>query len=177
MSTIPESYLKVIAPVIAKARELLDRGEDLAPMAFVGNFATGMTVPVALQARNDEEKDAAAAAIRRVAGQLEADFVLVLREAYSLRADKVTRYREILDEYGSLAACPASWRIDVVSLSLETRHGLWVAQVPVKPKGLSKKKRTIGTPDFRHYTEVEGRFVDLLPVKDNGAGGPAPTVH
>ncbi|MFC5771045.1 hypothetical protein [Thauera sinica] len=50
--------------------------------------------------------------------------------------------------------CPASWRIEVVSLALETRHGVWVAQVPIKPKGISKKKRTIGVPEFRHYTEV-----------------------
>jgi hypothetical protein len=82
--------------------------------------------------------------------------------------------KEILDEYGSLADCPASWRIDVVSLSLETRHGVWVAQVPVRPKGISKKKRTIGVPEFRHYTEVQ--FVDLLPVKE-GEGGPSGTLH
>jgi hypothetical protein len=48
--------------------------------------------------------------------------------------------------------------------------------VPVKPKGLSKKKRTIGALEFRHYTEVEGRFVDLLPVKE-GEAGPSPTLH
>ena len=49
MSMLPESYQKVIAPVIAKARELLEQGEALVPMAFVGNFATGVTVPVVLQ--------------------------------------------------------------------------------------------------------------------------------
>jgi len=145
-------------------------------MAFVGNFATGVTVPVVLQSRSVAEKDAAAEAIRLVAGQLEADFVLVLMEAYSLRADKVARYQEVLEEYGSLANCPANWRIDIVSLSLETRHGVWVAQVPVKPLGISKKKRTIGAPDFRHYTEVEGRFVDLLPAKDGETEG-SMTLH
>ena len=64
----------------------------------------------------------------------------------------------------------------MVSLSLETRHGVWVAQVPVKPKGISKKKRTIGVPEFRHYTEVEGRFTDLLLVKE-GEGGAGGTLH
>ena len=100
----------------------------------------------------------------------------LVESAYSLRADKVARYEEILDEYGSLADCPASWRIDVVSLSLETRHGVWVAQVPVRPKGISKKKRTIGAPEFRHYTEVQGRFTDLLPVKE-GEGAAGGTLH
>jgi hypothetical protein len=72
------------------------------------------------------------------------------------------------------AASP--YRIDVMSLTLETRHGLWVAQVPIKPKGVSKKKRTFGTPTFQHFTEAEGRFVDLLPIKDAGEGG-AGTLH
>ena len=61
----------------------------------------------------------------------------------------------------------------MVSLSLETRHGVWVAQVPIKPKGISKKKRTIGAPEFRHYTDVRGRFTDLLPVKEGKGRVPA----
>lgn len=96
---------------------------------------------------------------------MDADFVFLLMEAYSLRPDKVARYEEILDEYGSLANCPANWRLDVVSLTLETLHGVWVAQPVIKPKGVSKKKRTFGTPEFRLFTEVQGRFVDLLPDK------------
>ena len=176
MSQLPERYRAAIAPLIDKARELLEQGEALVPMAFVGNFTTGATIPTALVMRSPADKDAAARAVKMLAEQLDADFVFVLMEAYSLRADKVARYEEILDEYGSLADCPASWRIDVVSLSLETSHGVWVAQVPVKPKGISKKKRTIGAPEFRHYTDVQGRFTDLLPVKE-GEGGPSGTLH
>jgi len=33
--------------------------------------------------------------------------------------------------------------------------------------GISKKKRTIGAVEFRYYTEVEGRFMHLLPKKDD----------
>jgi hypothetical protein len=39
--------------------------------------------------------------------------------------------------------------------ALETRHGLWAAQMPIKPKGVSKKKCTFGTPAFQHFTEAE----------------------
>ncbi|MCK6373655.1 MAG: hypothetical protein L6Q68_04290 [Aquabacterium sp.] len=176
MSQLPERYRAAIAPLIDKAREFLEKGEALAPMAFVGNFTTGATIPAPLSMNSPAEKDAVARSLKLFAEQLDADFVFLLMEAYSLRADKVARYEEILDEYGSLADCPASWRIDVVSLSLETRHGVWVAQVPVRPKGISKKKRTIGVPEFRHYTEVEGRFTDLLPVKE-GEGGASGTLH
>jgi hypothetical protein len=176
MSQLPERYQAAIAPLIDRAREFLEHGEELAPMAFVGKLTTGATIPTALVMRSPADKDAAARAVKMLAEQLAADFVFLLMEAYSLRADKVARYEEILDEYGSLANCPASSRIDVVSLSLETRHGVWVAQVPVKPKGISKKSRTIGAPAFQHYTEVQGRFVDLLPVKE-GEGGAGGTLH
>ena len=64
----------------------------------------------------------------------------------------------------------------MVSLSLETRHGVWVGQVPIKPSGISKNKRMIVAPEFRHYTEVQGRFVDLLPVKE-GEGEHSGTLH
>lgn len=159
MSQLPERYQAAIAPLIDKAREFLEQGEELAAMAFVGNFTTGAVVPTPLFGRGPADKDVAARSVKLLAEQLDADFVFLLMEAYSLRADKVARYEEILDEYGSLADCPASWRIDVVSLSLETRHGVWVAQVPVRPKGISKKRRTIGAPEFRHYTEVQGRLM------------------
>lgn len=33
--------------------------------------------------------------------------------------------------------------------------------------GISKKKRTIGTPEFRLFKEAQGRFVHLLPVKND----------
>jgi hypothetical protein len=76
----------------------------------------------------------------------------------------------IIEEYGSIGASP--YAVDIVSMTLETRHGVWMAEVPIKPKGISKKKRTIGTPEFRHFTEFEGRFVNLLPIKDG-----AETLH
>ena len=57
--------------------------------------------------------------------------------------------------------------IDVCSLALETRRGVWVAQPQIKPKGISKKKRTIGVVEFRYFTEVGGRFMHLLPKKED----------
>jgi len=53
-----------------------------------------------------------------------------------------------------------------VSFSLETRHGLWFAQVPIRPKGRSKKRRTFGAVQFRYFAEVEGRLAGLLPPGD-----------
>ena len=122
-------------------------------------------MPVMVKSGSDETKDESAAAIKHAATLIEADFIFVVMEAWSLRPDKLHRYEEILDKYGSIGNSP--YAIDVVTLSLETRHGMWLAQMPIKPKGHSKKKRTFGQPEFRYFTEAKGRFVDLLPAKDN----------
>lgn len=165
MSAVPENYWRVISPLIVKAREFLEEGQTLSPIAFVGSFSSGKIIPVILQAASDEAKDNSALAIRMAAQSADADFVFVLMEAWSLRKDKLPQVEKIMEWYGSIGASP--YRIDVVSMALETRHGLWMAQVPIKPKGYSKKKRTMGSPMFQHFAEYEGRFSNLLPKKDD----------
>lgn len=161
---MPESYWKIVSPLITTAKGFLENGEPLAPIAFIGSFSSDLTIPVLLKSSSMEAKDDSAFAIRSAAATLDADFIFVLMEAWSLRKDKVLQMDAILDKYGSIGASP--YAVDVVSMALETRHGVWMAEVPIKPKGISKKKRTIGTPEFRHFTEFEGRFVNLLPIKD-----------
>lgn len=167
MTTMPESYWKIISPLIAKAKGFLENGEKLAPVAFVGSFSADSTIPVLLKSSSSEAKDSSALAVKMAAETLNADFVFLLMEAWSLRKDKLSRRDAIMDEYGSIGASP--YAVDVVSMALETRYGIWMAEVPIKPEGISKKKRTIATPEFRHFTEFEGRFVNLLPVKDGAA--------
>lgn len=164
MSSIPDAYLKIIAPLVQVARDLLEKGEQLAPIAFVGNFETGMIAPILLQVDSETAKDNAANTIKQAAEHHNADFVFMVMEAWSLRKDKMHRRDEIYERYGSIGASP--YAVDILSMSLDTRHGIWLAEVAIKPKGVSKKKRTIGTPDFRYYKVAEGRFVHLLPVKD-----------
>ena len=166
-ATIPENYWKIIAPLIATARGFLENGESLSAFAFVGSFSSDTCIPVLLQSSSIEAKDKSALDIKTAADHLDADFIFVLMEAWSLRKDKVLQMDAILDKYGSIGASP--YAVDIVSMALETRHGVWMAEVPIKPKGISKKKRTIGTPEFRHFTEVAGRFVNLLPLKDGAA--------
>ncbi len=172
-SNPPESYLKVINPLIEAARGFLEKGEQLAPIAFVGNFATGKTVQILLDNAGDDQKDRSAMAIRMAAEMLEADFVFVIMEAWSLRKDKMAQMEAILDKYGSIGASP--YRVDIASFALETRHGVWMAECEIKPKGISKKKRTIGKAAFRFFTEVEGRFSHFL--KEAPEGEAKQTLH
>lgn len=164
MRPIPDTYWKFVSPLIVTARDLLEKGESLSPFAFVGSFESAKCIPVMLQSTSIEAKDRSALAIEAAALTINADFVFVLMEAWSLRKDKLSRMDAILDKYGSIGASP--YAVDIVSMSLETRQGVWVAEVPIRPKGISKKKRTIGDPEFRHFTEAQGRFVNLLPMKD-----------
>ena len=170
VSTLPESYWQIIAPLIDTARGFLERGESIAPIAFVGSFSSQSCVPVLMQSSSEEAKDQSARAIQAAAAAFDADFIFVLMEAWSLREDKVAQMDAILEKYGSIGASP--YAVDIVSMALETRHGVWIAQAPIWPKGISKKKRTIATPEFRHFKEYAGRFVNLLPVKDG-----ADTLH
>jgi hypothetical protein len=170
MSTIPEDYWKIIWPLIVAARGFLEKGEALSPFAFVGSFSSHMCIPVLLQPSSIEAKDRSALAIQAAAQSIQADFIFTLMEAWSLRKDKISQFDAIIEQYGSIGASP--YAVDIVSMALETRHGVWLAEVPIQPKGISKKKRTIGEPEFRHFTEAQGRFVNLLPMKDG-----AETLH
>ena len=165
ISNPPHAYLAIIGPLIDKARDLLEAGERLQAFAFVCNLTTQQVVAVMIQPGSAEDKDQSARTIQTTALALDADFVFTIMESWSLRPDKVPQMDAILDKYGSVGASP--YAVDVCSLILETKRGVWVAQPGIKPKGISKKKRTIGAVEFRLFTEVEGRFVHLLPRKDD----------
>lgn len=171
ISTPPPVYMDTIGPLIDKARGFLEAGEKLQAMAFVGNLTTRQVIPVMIQPGSGEDKDQSARAIQSAALVLDADFVFAIMEAWTLRPDKISKMNAILDKYGSIGASP--YAIDTCSFTLETRHGLWAAQPQIKPKGISKKKRTIGEVEFRYFTEVEGRFAHLLPKKE---GDEPPTI-
>ena len=154
MSELPKTYRAIIDPLIETARGILERGEPLSHMAFVGNLTTGETKIVPIPADSEQAKDDAAGLLRHLAHLHQADFVFTIMDTWGLPKDKMHRMRQILAEYGSIGASP--YRIDSVSLTLETRYGIWVAQLPVKPKGASKRKKTFGEPKFQSSPRQQG---------------------
>ena len=169
---IPTKYLEVIEPLVAEARGYVEAGESLTPIAFVGNFATRQILHVSISTGDDDTKDRSALAIRMAAAQLDADFVFTAMEAWGLPKHKIRHHEAIRERYGSIATSP--YKVDVVSFVLEMRYGIWAAQVLLKPKGHSKRRRTFGDAIFRRMDEAEGRFVGLLPVREDApiAGTP-----
>jgi len=165
---IPEAYLTIIDPLIAKARWFLEAGEQLSPIAFVGNLSTGQMLPVVIDTSEEASKDKSMEAVKSVATDIAADFVFMVSEAWSLRKDKIGKYEEILRKYGSVAESP--YREEVASFSLETTHGLWVGIAPIRFKYPSKKRRTFGSFEFQFADGVEGRFTGLLTTRENSPG-------
>ena len=165
ISTPPQAYMDIISSQIDKARSLLEAGEKLQPFAFVGNLTTKEIIPVMIQPGSGEDKDQSARLIQSAALVLDADFVFVIMEAWALRPDKIRQMDAILDKFGSIGSSP--YAIDVCVFSLETRRGMWASQPPIKPMGISKKKRTIGVVEFRYFTEAQGRFMHMLPKKED----------
>ena len=165
ISTPPQAYMDIISSLIDKARGFLEAGEKLQAFAFVGNLTTKEIILVMIHPESVVDKDQSARKIQSAALALDADFVFAIMEAWTLRPNKIPQMNAILDKYGSIGASP--YAIDTCSFMLETRRGVWAAQSLIKPKGISKKKRTIGVVDFRYFKEVEGRFMHLLPKKED----------
>ena len=56
MCTRPSAYRQIIDPLIDVARAILERGERLVPVAFVGNLTTGGTYQVMMSAASDQAR-------------------------------------------------------------------------------------------------------------------------
>ena len=99
VSTMPEAYWKIVSPLIDKAKDFLENGETLAPVAFVGSFSSESVIPVLMESSSNEAKDSSALAIRLAAENLNADFIFLLMEAWSLRKDKLSQMDANMDKY------------------------------------------------------------------------------
>jgi hypothetical protein len=158
---LPQAYLNIVLPLIESARSFVENGESLQAFAFVGNHASKQIVAILIDTQSEDSKDGSVEHIKAAAEKTQADFVFTIMEAWGLPKDKMPRYQEIIDKYGSIGASP--YKIDIAAFMLETRYGVWGCQMTLKPKGYSKKKRTFGKVELPFLDGVEGRFVGLLP--------------
>ncbi len=161
MMQLPKAYSELVDPLIDIARGILEQGESLQPVAFVGNFTQRRVVPLMLDTSSDEAKQLSVRTIRQAAKGNDADFVALVMESWGLPTDMMPRYEEVIAEYGSIGASP--FRQDAVTITIETRHGVWLAQLELKPVEGSSQGRTFDTPVFQLAGEVAGRFTGLLP--------------
>ena len=158
---IPAAYRDMVEGFVTKARAFAESGDGLDSVMFVGNLATGEHIVVQIDADDPDSKAAAGRHARVIALTVDADYSLVVGEAWSLSEGDLARVEVILEEYGALSNYPR--RIEVVFFVLETRYGTWGGQAVMKLKGASEKKRTFGAVQFNKADDSgEGLLANII---------------
>lgn len=159
---IPDAYRYYVDNLVKQARLIVEKGEPLAALAFVGHLESRKVNTIRLDDSSEASKDRSARLVQIQAELMHADFIVMVREAWQLPEKHVQRYDEIIDSYGSIGASPFAQ--DIVALSVETVHGHWMATPLLRPKPPSKKRRTFGEVSWAFMPGMSGRFVGLLPM-------------
>jgi hypothetical protein len=72
---------------------------------------------------------------------------------------------EIMERYGSIQNSP--YAVRAVSITIETRHGVWLAVQPLEKIDGSKEHLTFANPAFEFNAQSGGRFANLISEKSN----------
>jgi len=156
MQTIPEEYRQDIEKIVSIARGYLSEGGKLSAMAFLGKSGCGL-FPVPMDM---EHKDLSAKLITELCKDCEADYVIMISEAWALSEKVSTEEMErIVATRESIEHHPD--RDDIVMITLETRQGYWFGKSLLK--SLGGKKRGFDDIQFAMSKEIEGRFASFLP--------------
>ena len=157
---IPENYLREIEMLLGVTRGYLAEGKELQPFTFLGK--TGLPLlPFPMDMSSNQAKDACAEAVRKLAKINNAEYAIMISEAWALDHTQISK-EEILKLYesgGGIKDHPA--RQDVMMITLETQTGFWFSNIPIK--SLGGESRGFGDPDFMFMTQAEGRFTRFLP--------------
>lgn len=125
---------------------------------------------VPIDTSDDQGKDASALVARRVATYMDADFVVLVTEAWALPPNKVAEAEAILEKYGSVGNYPK--RLDVAWFTLETQEGLFNASAPILPVPPSKKRRKLGQVSWLRADESGGMLAGILARRDSSQSEP-----
>jgi hypothetical protein len=143
--------------IIENTRQFLKVGETLLPTFFVGN---GQNVSVlGVQWATEQDKDIAAAGVKRLAKEMSAIFVLFVAETWMLSEDAANDFMKNPKKYKSVAEHPGAE--EVVYFTLETKTKTWFASAPIL------KDRELGEVTWRLQDQgaAKGRFTDFLVDK------------
>ncbi|WP_019025428.1 MULTISPECIES: hypothetical protein [unclassified Thioalkalivibrio] len=181
--SLPSHIRPLVESLIAHAREISESGKELMTIAVVGRLDPNEVRLLSVDQSDPDRRDRSLAEIRATAATLDADFVLLISESWTLEGKHAERAQEIIEEYGSIGNSP--YKKEVATFSLETHDGNWLGVAPLVPKGYSKRKKTFRDPKFTYAppakggkTELVGALTGLLPPRNPSADGPdGPKVH
>ncbi len=156
---LPEKLRGNIEGVIKQAQESVGEEEMIMPMAFIGNDEK-VTV-CALDFHNDEAKTYCANMIRKLAKEMNAEFVFFVSESWM---SKLSEAEMKMHERTGMRVSERHDRIDCVLFQLESVYGNYMAMCEIEMKD---GKRTIKDPEFsKHDTGgMTGRLMNLLPAQ------------
>jgi len=129
LAIIPEQYRKILQQLLADAHESLLAGKELPSTYYIGSTAAEVLQTVPVDTSSQGAKEASARQAKRMATYLDADFVVLVTEAWALPRNKVKDTKAILSKWGSVGQYPG--KLDVAWFQLESRHGLFNAQAPI----------------------------------------------
>jgi len=167
--SLPQTYRVAVAGFIEKARELVHEGKPLEAVLFVGRLEPPQFHSIEMDPASAVAKAEAGEHGRMLAKMLNADYALMVCEAWSVPESEVRNANAILDRYESLAHYPG--RIEVAAFSLETRYGVWAAQAQLKAVYPSKRRRTFGPVRFVAADYGDGRLANILEHDPDRADG------
>lgn len=161
MKNIPNEYRHLVDGITSIAREILESGEDLLPVVFLGKDGVApVTLPMLMS--STEAKDRSVYAVRKTAQVVQATYAIMLSEAWGLDHSLFSEeeIKRIAESREGIANHPN--RLDLIMITLETPDGFWFAQAPIK--SLGKGARSFDDFEFIFLTKAEGRFTSFLPL-------------
>lgn len=167
---LPGHYRQIVEQLVDQAKKNLAINGEANPVSCVVNLQNEQSEILNLNFESPQNKARSIAMIKHVAGEIDADLVIMMVEAWSLPPHLSGQYEEILAKYGAISKCPD--RIDILSISVEAHDGFWMGSAEIQDGLVPSVKKRIGTPAFIFATEAAGRLVGLLPPKDSYPQGP-----
>lgn len=135
-TTFPPDVAPLVERIMAICREQLTEGA-VTPVTYVIDSKEQLLVPVEQHMPAKIATDIAGAMVRWTATTIHADMTIAVSEAWSLSSADSPRYREIIDQYGSIGDYPG--KLDVLMVNVQTRAGCWRGRAPIETRGQARR--------------------------------------
>nr|WP_315235539.1 hypothetical protein [uncultured Albidiferax sp.] len=162
-NSIPEKYQEHVVRFLLNAEEHVSAGGKI-PIAFLAGKLNDETDHIhGCKDSAQQTIDVTVAQVRAHARKFSLDYVISQMQVVTLPVMDRDRVLHILEQYGSISAYPQ--KITVVYFQLETKEDLYLATVPLVPRGSSATQKMFGDVVWRVAHTAEGaykRFGGLL---------------
>jgi hypothetical protein len=160
---LPDNFKAVFDDIVTAVRQDLRKGGQLEPWILVGS-ADDRVHEIVGKMNNQADKEQWSTDTHNAVRVLGGKLVIMVTESWGLPASMVPQHFEIIEKYGSIGNSP--FKVDCISISLETEYGHWLGLADIKPDPPSKFRRKLGELKIipAHYSA--GLFGGFIPKLD-----------